>query len=228
MSNRAYEILASLSYKKLKFQQYTYVLNSWLSRLYCSCRPISRTFSFTNCAKQRKQLLTFTSENSTILLCNIFKISPNNSRNFTNFLKSSYHFHEMFSNFPIISLRFSKFLHNYPDFLQIILKILKNNFFCVHMGILFSCFRSILLKNCFSINRRTDTKHKQVVGLFSGTDCFGIVFECEEDLQEWLRQLLLHQQGDDVTDGASPKPYFGMLIFIYIYIYIFANYQVQG
>lgn len=75
--------------------------------------------------------------------------------------------------------------------------------------IVFLHFRNIILKNCLSINRRTDTKHKYVIALFWGTECFGIVHECEDDLQEWLRLLLIHYQGEDIVDINYPKPYYG-------------------
>lgn len=66
------------------------------------------------------------------------------------------------------------------------------------------------MKNCFSVNRRTDTKHKYVIALYTGTECFGIVLECEDDLQEWLRLLLMYQHGEDISDGVSLKPCYGM------------------
>lgn len=68
------------------------------------------------------------------------------------------------------------------------------------------------------MNRRTDTKHKYVIALFSGSECFGVVFECEEDLQEWLRLLLMYQQSEDGIDGTY-KPHFGMLIFIFFLLF---------
>lgn len=69
--------------------------------------------------------------------------------------------------------------------------------------------RSILLKTCFNINRRTDTKHKYVIALYTKDDCFCLVFDTEEEMADWLKALLALQQGEDIVDGESPKPTFG-------------------
>ncbi|KAK7867784.1 hypothetical protein R5R35_001203 [Gryllus longicercus] len=68
--------------------------------------------------------------------------------------------------------------------------------------------RSIALKTCFNINRRTDTKHKNVIALYTKDDCFCLVLETEEELEEWLNSLLSLQHGEDVPDGEPPKPTF--------------------
>ncbi|XP_059618387.1 insulin receptor substrate 2-B [Phlebotomus argentipes] len=67
--------------------------------------------------------------------------------------------------------------------------------------------RTIVLRTCFNINRRTDTKHKWVVALYTKDDCFCIVFDTEQDLNTWLRSLLSLQRGDDST-GDPPRPNF--------------------
>uniref|UniRef100_A0A6B2EA43 Insulin receptor substrate 1 n=1 Tax=Phlebotomus kandelakii TaxID=1109342 RepID=A0A6B2EA43_9DIPT len=67
--------------------------------------------------------------------------------------------------------------------------------------------RTIVLRTCFNINRRTDTKHKWVVALYTKDDCFCIVFDTEQDLNTWLRNLLSLQRGDDST-GDPPRPNF--------------------
>ncbi|XP_055710406.1 insulin receptor substrate 2-B isoform X5 [Phlebotomus papatasi] len=67
--------------------------------------------------------------------------------------------------------------------------------------------RTIVLRTCFNINRRTDTKHKWVVALYTKDDCFCIVFDNEQDLNTWLRNLLAQQRGDDST-GDPPRPNF--------------------
>ncbi|XP_034245498.1 mucin-12 isoform X4 [Thrips palmi] len=68
--------------------------------------------------------------------------------------------------------------------------------------------RSISLKACFNINRRTDMKPKYVIALYTKDDCFCIVLESEEEREAWLRALWALQDGDDVTDGEAPKPVF--------------------
>lgn len=70
--------------------------------------------------------------------------------------------------------------------------------------------RTISLKTCFNINRRRDTKQKYVIALYTKDDCFCIVLDSEEDLQEWLKVLLKLQTGEDTVDGEAPKPTFGM------------------
>lgn len=69
--------------------------------------------------------------------------------------------------------------------------------------------RSISLKACFNINRRIDLKPKYVVALYTRDDCFCIVLESEEERESWLKALWALQDGDDVTDGETPKPVFG-------------------
>ncbi|XP_063244069.1 uncharacterized protein LOC134543147 isoform X2 [Bacillus rossius redtenbacheri] len=68
--------------------------------------------------------------------------------------------------------------------------------------------RCIVLKMCFNINRRLDTKHKHVIALYTKDDCFCLVLETEEELEDWLKALLSLQHGEDVPDGAPPKPVF--------------------
>ncbi|KAK3911761.1 Insulin receptor substrate 1 [Frankliniella fusca] len=68
--------------------------------------------------------------------------------------------------------------------------------------------RSISLRACFNINKRNDMKSKYVIALYTRDDCFCIVLDSEEDRESWLRALLTLQDGDDVTDGVTPKPVF--------------------
>lgn len=67
--------------------------------------------------------------------------------------------------------------------------------------------RSITLNTCFNINKRSDTKQKHVIALYTKNDCFCIKLESEEELEEWLKELLTLQT--DVPDGEHPKPTFG-------------------
>lgn len=68
--------------------------------------------------------------------------------------------------------------------------------------------RSIVLKSCFHINRRVDTKHKYVISLYTKDDCFCIVFETEVEMNRWLKELLsLHRVEE--CEGDKPRANFG-------------------
>lgn len=69
--------------------------------------------------------------------------------------------------------------------------------------------RAISLRTCFNINRRQDTKHRHVIALYTKDDCFGLVLDSEEELEDWLKALLSLQYGEDAADGEEPKPTFG-------------------
>ncbi|XP_058056778.1 mucin-19 [Anopheles bellator] len=66
--------------------------------------------------------------------------------------------------------------------------------------------RSIVLRSCFNINKRHDTK-KHIIALFTKDDCFCIVFESEDELNRWLRTLLRLQRGEE-SEGDPPRPTF--------------------
>ncbi|XP_066992587.2 insulin receptor substrate 1 isoform X2 [Anabrus simplex] len=68
--------------------------------------------------------------------------------------------------------------------------------------------RAIALKTCFNINRRLDLKHKFAIALYTKDDCFCVVLDSEDELEEWLTALLSLQHGEDVPDGEPPKPIF--------------------
>ncbi|XP_026474435.1 insulin receptor substrate 1-like isoform X3 [Ctenocephalides felis] len=70
--------------------------------------------------------------------------------------------------------------------------------------------RAILLRSCFNINRRSDTKHKCVIALHMKDDCFCMLLDAEAELTQWLRALLaLQRGGDDENDtGEAPRPTF--------------------
>lgn len=68
--------------------------------------------------------------------------------------------------------------------------------------------RSINLQTCFNINRKTDTKHKYVIALYTNEDCFGVVCENEQELEQWLHKMLYLQNNKD-ENGDPPKPTFG-------------------
>ncbi|XP_033640333.1 insulin receptor substrate 1-like isoform X2 [Asterias rubens] len=65
--------------------------------------------------------------------------------------------------------------------------------------------RTIDLKTCFNINKKSDSKHKHAIALYTRDDCFPIVADDENALNEWLQALLLQQQVD--ADGV-PVPTF--------------------
>lgn len=68
--------------------------------------------------------------------------------------------------------------------------------------------RCIVLKSCFHINRRLDTKHKFVVSLYTKDDCFCLVHETEKDMNLWLNTLLsLHRTEE--AEGDKPRNSFG-------------------
>ncbi|EDW12315.2 uncharacterized protein Dmoj_GI10661, isoform A [Drosophila mojavensis] len=59
--------------------------------------------------------------------------------------------------------------------------------------------REIYVADCFSINRRLDTKHKYVLAISSKDGGFGIVMNSEEDLKKWLTNLLYIQRNTNGT-----------------------------
>ncbi|XP_046674464.1 insulin receptor substrate 2-B isoform X3 [Homalodisca vitripennis] len=68
--------------------------------------------------------------------------------------------------------------------------------------------RSITLKTCFNINKRSDMRYKLMIALYTKNDCFCIVLETEAELDEWLKALLCLQQGEDIPDGVEARPNF--------------------
>lgn len=72
--------------------------------------------------------------------------------------------------------------------------------------------RSIILKSCFHISRRLDTKQKFVIALYTKDDSFCLVLETENDLNKWLKALLALHRIDDAEVDA-PRTNFGKLNF---------------
>jgi len=70
--------------------------------------------------------------------------------------------------------------------------------------------RSIVLQKCFNINRKLDTRDsrsKIVIAIYTLDDCMSVVFETENELSDWLDQLLTLQQGKSGNvDGKRPVP----------------------
>lgn len=68
--------------------------------------------------------------------------------------------------------------------------------------------RSIVLKSCFHINRRLDTKQKFVIALYTKDDSFCVVLENEADLNKWLKALLALHRVEE-TEVDVPRTNFG-------------------
>lgn len=66
--------------------------------------------------------------------------------------------------------------------------------------------RSIVIKSCFNINRKTDCKHKFVVALYTNEDCFPIAFDSEEELLKWFITLLKIHLVGKIEEGDELKP----------------------
>ncbi|RWS06256.1 Insulin receptor substrate 2-B-like protein [Dinothrombium tinctorium] len=62
--------------------------------------------------------------------------------------------------------------------------------------------RSIILKDCFSINRKCTSKSKFCIALYTNEDCVTLVFDNENEMNDWLQALLELQTGVGV-DGSS-------------------------
>lgn len=71
--------------------------------------------------------------------------------------------------------------------------------------------RGIVLKNCFHISRRIDTKQKYVIALYTKDDSFCIVMENETEMNRWLKVLLaLHRVEEAEVD--LPRTNFGKFL----------------
>lgn len=69
--------------------------------------------------------------------------------------------------------------------------------------------RSIILCTCFNINRRFDTKYRNVIGLYRKDDTFSIMAKDEAECNTWLKQLLILHRGKESVDAEQPRPTFG-------------------
>lgn len=72
--------------------------------------------------------------------------------------------------------------------------------------------RSIVIKSCFNINRKTDCKHKFVVALYTNEDCFPIAFDSEEELLKWFITLLKIHLVGKIEEGDELKPIYGKMV----------------
>lgn len=74
--------------------------------------------------------------------------------------------------------------------------------------------RSIVLKSCFHISRRLDTKQKFVIALYTKEDSFCIVLESEMDMSRWLDALqILHRINENVE---MPRTTFGEYFVVFV------------
>lgn len=70
--------------------------------------------------------------------------------------------------------------------------------------------KCIILRDCFNINRRLDTRYPNVLALYTREECFCIIFDTEEDLQKWLNTMLRLQKGTSLNENEpTPRPQFG-------------------
>lgn len=74
--------------------------------------------------------------------------------------------------------------------------------------------RTIVLKSCFHISKRLDTKQKFVIALYTKDDSFCLVLENENELNKWLKALLALHRIED-TEVHLPRTNFGEYIFIH-------------
>jgi len=72
-----------------------------------------------------------------------------------------------------------------------------------------------VLKNCFSINAKSDARHRHAVILYTKDDCFGVAFDSDADCQEWLTLMLdLRSQSiESIEDSTLTRPLFGKFVF---------------
>ncbi|XP_042864170.1 dentin sialophosphoprotein-like isoform X6 [Penaeus japonicus] len=66
--------------------------------------------------------------------------------------------------------------------------------------------KPIILRTCFSINRKKDPKHSHVIALYTNHDSVSMAAESESEFNDWLGLLqhYMHQAG---SDGQSRKLY---------------------
>lgn len=70
--------------------------------------------------------------------------------------------------------------------------------------------RSIVLKSCFHISQRLDTKQKFVIALYTKEDSFCIVMENENEMTKWLSSLQTLRQHEE-SEVDHPRTTFGKL-----------------
>ncbi|XP_044760699.1 insulin receptor substrate 1 isoform X5 [Coccinella septempunctata] len=68
--------------------------------------------------------------------------------------------------------------------------------------------KSIIMKTCFNINQLSDPKHKHVIALYTKDECLKLAIDDKQEADEWFKDLLLMQQGEDLPEGQIPRPTF--------------------
>ncbi|XP_045478427.1 insulin receptor substrate 1 isoform X10 [Harmonia axyridis] len=68
--------------------------------------------------------------------------------------------------------------------------------------------KSIIMKTCFNINQLSDPKHKHVIALYTKDECLKLAIDDKQEADEWFKDLLLMQQGEDLPEGQVPRPTF--------------------
>ena len=83
--------------------------------------------------------------------------------------------------------------------------------------------RTIILEKCFNINRKCDTRdarNKFVIALYTLDDCVSIVFDTENELNEWLDILLTLQQASIYFLTLFDTGKYVCILFYKIYILV--------
>ncbi|KAL3888470.1 hypothetical protein ACJMK2_000861 [Sinanodonta woodiana] len=68
--------------------------------------------------------------------------------------------------------------------------------------------RSIPLHQCFNINKKTDSRHKFAVVLFTKEDSFSFITDNEVEQETWLNLLLEYQNEYLLMTKEQPRPHF--------------------
>jgi len=74
-----------------------------------------------------------------------------------------------------------------------------------------ACKCSIILKDCFSINKKCGLKDEHLIGLYTKEDCFTILLDNEAQFNDWLQALLELKTGDEAKNQIR-KPNYGNVL----------------
>ncbi|XP_076457017.1 uncharacterized protein LOC143291183 isoform X2 [Babylonia areolata] len=67
--------------------------------------------------------------------------------------------------------------------------------------------RVIHLHTCFNINRKSDSRHKYAIALYTKEECFSVVCEDEKEQERWLT-LMLEYQNEFVSEGDRGREHY--------------------
>lgn len=78
-----------------------------------------------------------------------------------------------------------------------------------------------MLKTCFNIDKRIDSRTKRtVICLYTKENYFYVLFDSEKELDEWLDLMLVLQRvTKDFGPSSSTKEPFGIKLFAVFYFY---------